>query len=94
MHNLQYIIGLRGLSPFGTSPLQGPLSLHNNGGFGFIFVSDKIFNAFINAKSTVSTFNNTIEVKVYIHECIFWGCSVDTFWEDNLEILIIKYIHN
>jgi hypothetical protein len=40
----------------------------------------------MNAESTVSTFNNIIELKVFIHECIFLGCSVDTFWEDNLAI--------
>jgi hypothetical protein len=73
-------------NPFGTGPLEGPLSLRDNGGFGFVFVSEKIFLLFINAKSTVSTFNNRIEQKVYIHECIFWGCSVDHFWEDNLAI--------
>jgi hypothetical protein len=49
-------------------------------------VQEDFFYPFINAESTVSTFNNTIEVKVYIHECIFGGCSVDTFWEDNLAI--------
>jgi hypothetical protein len=27
-----------------------------------------------------------LSVKVSIHECIFWGCSVDTFWEYNLAI--------
>jgi hypothetical protein len=43
-------------------------------------VREDFFYAFINAESTVSTFNNRIEVKVYIHECIFWGCSVD-HWE-------------
>jgi hypothetical protein len=71
-------------NPFGSGPPQGPPSLRDNGGFGFVSVSEKIFLSFIDAESTVSTFNNTIEVKVYIHECIFWGCSVDTFWEDNL----------
>jgi hypothetical protein len=40
----------------------------------------------MNAESTVWTFNNTIEVKVSIHECIFWRCSVYTFWEDILAI--------
>jgi hypothetical protein len=70
-------------NPFGLGPLQGPLSLRDNGGFGFVFVSEKnFFYTFINAKSTVSQCNNTIELKVYIYECIFWGCSVDTFWED------------
>jgi hypothetical protein len=49
-------------------------------------VREDFFYPFINAESTVSTFNNRIEVKVYIHECIFWGCSVDHFWEDNLAI--------
>jgi hypothetical protein len=38
------------------------------------------------AESTVSTFNNAIEVKVFIHECILWGCSADTFSEDNFAI--------
>ena len=28
-------------NPFGTGPLEGPLSLRDNGGFGFIFVSEK-----------------------------------------------------
>jgi hypothetical protein len=55
-------------------------------GLGSFLCPRRFFYAFINAESTVSTFNNTIEVKVYIHECIFWGCSVDTFWEDNLAI--------
>jgi hypothetical protein len=50
-------------NPFSPGPPQGPLSLHNNGGFGFVFVSEKIF-VFINAKSMVSTFNNTIEVNL------------------------------
>jgi hypothetical protein len=49
-------------------------------------VREDFFYAFIYAESTVSTLNNTIEIKVYIHECIFWGCSADTFWEDNLAI--------
>jgi hypothetical protein len=30
-------------NPFGTGPPEGPLSLCDNGGFGFIFVSEKIF---------------------------------------------------
>ena len=30
-------------NPFGTGPPQGPLSLRDNGGFGFVFVSEKIF---------------------------------------------------
>jgi hypothetical protein len=73
---------------FWFGSLKGPLSLCDNGGFGFVFVSEKIFfNTFINAKSTVSTFtNNTIEVKVSIYVCIFSGCSADTFWEYNLVI--------
>jgi hypothetical protein len=50
-------------------------------------VREDFFYRFINAESTVSTFNNTIEVKVSIHQCIFWECSADTFWEDNLVIL-------
>jgi hypothetical protein len=50
------------------------------------YVQEDFFYAFINAESTVSTFNNRVEVKVYVHECIFWGCSVDHFWEDNLAI--------
>jgi hypothetical protein len=49
-------------------------------------VREDFFYPFINAESTVSTFNNRIELKVYIHECIFWGCSVDHFREDNLAI--------
>jgi hypothetical protein len=49
-------------------------------GLGSFLCLRRVFYPFINAESTVSTFNNTIEVKVYIHECIFWGCSVDTFW--------------
>jgi hypothetical protein len=53
-------------------------------------VREDFFNPFINAESMVSAFNNTIEVKVYIYECIFWGCSVDTFWEDNLAIFYNK----
>jgi hypothetical protein len=44
-------------------------------------VRQDFFYSFSNAESTVSTFNNTIEVKVYIHECIFLGCSVDTLDE-------------
>jgi hypothetical protein len=28
---------------FGTGPPEGPLSLRDNGGFGFVFVSEKIF---------------------------------------------------
>jgi hypothetical protein len=58
-------------------------------GLGSFFCPRRFFYPFINAinaKSTVSTFNNTIELKGYIHECIFWGCSVNTFWEDNLAI--------
>jgi hypothetical protein len=51
---------------FWFGSLVGPLPLCDNGGFGFIFVSEKIFfNTFIIAESTVSTFtNNTIELKV------------------------------
>jgi hypothetical protein len=30
-------------NPFGTGPPQGPLSLRDNGGFGFVFLSEKIF---------------------------------------------------
>jgi hypothetical protein len=55
-------------------------------GLGSFLCPRRFFYLFINAESTVSTFNNTIEVKVYIHECIFWGCSVDHFQEDNLAI--------
>ncbi len=65
---------------------MGPLSLHDNGGLGLFLCPRRFFNTFINAKSTVSTFNNTIDVKVSIHKCIFWGCSVDTFSEYNLAI--------
>ena len=74
--------------------LVGPLSLGNNGGFGFVFVSEKIFFTFINAKSTVSTFSNTIDVKVSIHECIFWGFLWTPFGNIIWWFLIIKYIHN
>jgi hypothetical protein len=49
-------------------------------------VREIFFYSFMYAESTVSTFNNRIELKVYIHECIFWGCSVDHFREDNLAI--------
>jgi hypothetical protein len=30
-------------NPFGTGPPEGPQSLRDNGGFGFVFVSEKIF---------------------------------------------------
>jgi hypothetical protein len=44
---------------FGTGPPEGPPSLRDNGGFGFVFVSKKNFlSVFMNAESTVSTFNN------------------------------------
>jgi hypothetical protein len=55
-------------------------------GLGSFLCPRRFFYPFINAESMVSTFNNTIEIKVYIHECNFWGCSVDTFWQDNLAI--------
>jgi hypothetical protein len=29
-------------NPFGSGPPEGPLSLRDTGGFGFVFVSDKI----------------------------------------------------
>jgi hypothetical protein len=84
-------IGPRGLSKsfrFGYGPPEGPLSVTSRQWWVWVrfCVPEDFFYPFINAESTVSTFNNTIELKVYIHECIFWGCSVDTFWEDNLAI--------
>jgi hypothetical protein len=73
-------------NPFGTGPPEGPLSPRQRWVWVRFRVREDFFYAFINAESTVATFNNTIEVKVYIHECIFWGCSVDHFREENLAI--------
>jgi hypothetical protein len=79
-------IGLRGLSLeilLVQVPRRALYHFTTMVGLGSFLCPRRFFYPFINAESTVSTFNNTIEVKVYIHECIFWGSSVDTFWEDN-----------
>jgi hypothetical protein len=78
-------------NPFGLHPPQGPrralYHFTTMVGMGPFLCPRRFFYPFINAaKSMVSTFNNTIELKVSIHECIFWACSLETFWEDNLVI--------
>jgi hypothetical protein len=64
------LIGPRGLS-FKILSVQAPhRALYHFAtmvGLGLFLCPRRFFYAFINAKSTVSTFNNTIEVKVYIH---------------------------
>jgi hypothetical protein len=70
------VIGPRGLS-FEILSVQAPWrALYHFAtmvGLGSFLCPRRFFYSFINAESTVSTFNNRIEVKVYIHEFIFWG---------------------
>ncbi len=73
-------------NPFGLGPWWALYHFATMMGLGSFLCPGRFFYMFINAESMVSTFNNTIEVKVSIHECIFWGCSADTFWEYNLSI--------
>jgi hypothetical protein len=83
------LIGPRGLSfkiLLVRAPWRALYHFATMVGLGLFLCPRRFFYPFLNAESTVSTFKNTIEVKVYIHECIFWGCSVDHFREDNLAI--------
>jgi hypothetical protein len=77
-------------NPFGTAPRMALYHFATMVGLVSFLCPRRFFNPFINAESMVSTLNNTIEVKVYIHECIFWGCSVDTFGKIIWQFLIIK----
>jgi hypothetical protein len=42
-HDVYWPEGALFRNPFGTGPPEGPLSLRDNGGFEFVFVSEKIF---------------------------------------------------
>ncbi len=87
------LIGPRGLS-FDSSLQWAFYHFATMVGLGLFLCPRRFFYTFIIAKSMVSIFNNTIDVKVSTHKCIFWGVLWTPFGNIIWWFLIIKYIHN